>query len=484
MKVLFKFLYILVALSIIISAFYVVFSYGGTDEDSNKETIDEEKPIINTVTGNTTGTLGKITTIYADFTDNVNVTKATIYYKKEESNEWSSSSIINGTFDLEIPKSSLKDWYYYITINDEAENGPVGNPSVDGSEYYTISVKESKKDFVHNVFIEEGTATWCSNCPKIADILSELYESEEHNLYYVSLVEDKNNKAKKRLEEDYNIYGYPTVYIDGGYEVIVGSSKDKTFYEEKIEKASKRDVSHVELNITSEYLPEENKVEIEVSILNFEEADYFGDFKLYLTQRISSWQDYEGEGYHFGFVDYIINQEIEIPSEEEVIISKPFDSRNYDIDNLMLIGVVFNSEKIEKFSNPSDNEKPFNAQYADVCEASYIVESPNLPPEVGITNIKNGRFHLFGKTLFATRNLNTFLIGRTKIKVQASDDSNVDYVELYVDDELIGNVSSEPYEFSLKGPRFFKHDLKAVAVDDKGKKTIVELNDVRMFILF
>lgn len=484
MRLLFKLTYIIVILIIIVSAFYVVFSYGGTKEDTKKDLIDEEKPIINTVTGNTTGTLGKIKTIYADFSDNINVTEAQIFYKKEDAKEWSSDSIIDGEYELIIPKSSLKDWYYYITVNDEAKNGPVGKPSSDGSKFYTISVKESAKDFVHNVFIEEGTASWCSNCPEIADILSEIYESQEYNFYYISLVEDENQAAKNRLENDYNIYGYPTVYIDGGYEVVVGSSKDKSFFENKIDKASKRDVAHIELNITSKYIENEDEVDIEVSILNFEENDYTGDFKIYLTQRISPWQDYNGEGYHFGFVKYILNQEIEVPSEEEVIISKTFDVRNYDIDNLMLIGVIFNHEKIEKYSNPTDKENSFNAQYADVCEASFIVESPNLPPEVGITTVKNGRFHIFGKTLFATRNLNTFLIGRTKIKVQASDDSNVEYVELYVDDELIEKISSEPYEFKLKGPRFFKHDLKAVAVDDKGKKTTVVLNDIWMFILF
>ncbi len=478
-----KLISILVLVILMISAFYVVFSYAGDEENKVKKITDNEKPIINEITGDTTGTLGKITTIHADFSDNINVTNATIFYKKENSNEWSSSSIIDGKYNLEIPKTSLKDWQYYIVVNDEAKNGPVGSPSIDGSKYYNISVRKNAKNLVHNVFIEEATASWCSNCPEIADILSEIYKSENYNFYYVSLVEDKNNKAKERLEE-YNIYGYPTVYIDGGYDVVVGSNKDKSLFEEKIETASKRDVAQIKLNLTSEYLKEENEIKISANILNFEETDYKGDFKVYLTQRISSWQDYEGESYHFGFLKYIINQNIEIPSEEEIMITKSFDASSYDIENLMLLGVIFNSEKIEKYSNPSDKTNSFDAQYADCSEASFVVEKANLPPEVGITSVKNGRFHLFGKTLFATKNLNTFLIGRSKITVQADDDTSVEYVKLFVDDEQIGNLSAEPYEFNLKGPRFFKHDLKAVAVDDKGKKTTVTLNDVWMFILF
>ncbi len=483
MKALFKTISILVIIIILISAFYIVFSVALDKEDETKEFIDNKKPVINNVTGDTTGTLGKITTIYADFYDNVNVTNATIYYKLENSNEWSFSTIIDGEYDLEIPKTSLKDWQYYITVNDKAQNGPVGKPSIDGSSYYTISVRENAEDLKHNVFIEEATATWCSNCPDVASILSDIYKSNKYNFYYLSLVEDKNNNAKERLEE-YNVYGYPTVYIDGGYEVIVGSNKEKSFFEEKIQTASKRDVARLALNITSEYIKEDDEILISAKILNFEETDYTGVFKIYLNQRISSWQDYNGEGYHFGFLKYIINQKIEIPSEEEVIIAKSFDAGSYDIENLMLLGVIFNSEKIEKYSNPDDKDNSFDAQYADCCEASFVVEKANLPPEVGITNVKNGRFHLFGKNLFATKNLNTFLIGRTKITVQADDDSSVEYVKLFVDDKLVGNVSSKPYEFNLRGPKFFKHDLKAVAVDDKGKKTTVNLNDIWMFILF
>jgi len=479
MKKIQKIISVLIVLIIVISALFVFFS----NEPDDKKIIDKEKPIINSITGDTSGTLGKITTIYADFSDNVNITEATLYYKKEDVDKWSSGSILNGSFDIEIPKSSLKNWFYYVTVNDKAGNGPVGKPSIDGSKYYTISVRESNKDFIHNVFIEEATATWCSNCPSVADILSEFYNSNEYNIYYISLVEDKNSKAKERLEE-YNIYGYPTVYIDGGYDVIVGGNKDKSYFEEKINKASKRNVPHIELNITSEYIEESDGVKVTISILNFEETDYQGTIKLYLTERISSWQDYEGEAYHFAFVDYIINQKIEIPSEEERLVSKTFDSSAYDVENLMLVGVMFNSEEIEKYSNPDDKSNAFNAQYADVCEASFIVEKANLPPEVGITNIKNGRLHFFGKKLFATRNLNTILIGRTPVTIQASDDSNVENVQLYIDDELVGEKSSEPYEFKIKGPKFFKHDLKAVAVDDKGKKTTVILNDIWMFILF
>ena len=107
-------------------------------------------------------------------------------------------------------------------MNDAAGNGPVGDPSINGSVYYTISISEEEVDFVHTVFVEEGTATWCSNCPTVSGYIHELYTSEDYRFYYVSMIDDKNTKAEDRLDE-YNIIGYPTVFIDGGY-TLCGSS--------------------------------------------------------------------------------------------------------------------------------------------------------------------------------------------------------------------------------------------------------------------
>ena len=51
-----------------------------------------------------------------------------------------------------------------------------------------------------------------------------MFDLNDPEFYYVSLVEDENPKAKQRLEDNYNIYGFPTTFLDGGYELILGSS--------------------------------------------------------------------------------------------------------------------------------------------------------------------------------------------------------------------------------------------------------------------
>jgi len=477
MKRLSKLVTTIIVAVILISSVFIIYYF------SDNDLIDNSPPSIDSITGNTTGITGKITKIEVSFSDNKNVTKAIIYYRSANVSKWNSSSIISGSYDIEIPKSPIEDWYYYITVNDEAGNGPVGNPSKDGSSFYIISVKEDRKDLVHNVFIEEGTGTWCHNCPEVANILHELYESGNYNFYYVSLIEDINSEAKSRLVEDYNISGYPSVYIDGGYDLVVGA-KEKSVFEEKISSAQKRAVPALYLNVTAQLGESSKETNISIEIINYEDYTYTGRLKLYLTER-NSVPYYGGKGvYHFGFIKIIYNEEINISSKEEKNINQLYDFSEYDIDNLMVIGVIFNSQSVEKYSD-TNKENPFDAYYADASQGALIVEDANLKPEVGITNPKNGRLHIFGKEITLNLNLkNTFLIGRTPITVYASDDSKVEKVELYIDGTFVKTFEEEPYEYLWKKPSWFKlkHVIKVIAYDDEGKTSEAEI-EVYAFIL-
>ncbi|MCJ7572246.1 MAG: Ig-like domain-containing protein [Candidatus Thermoplasmatota archaeon] len=477
MKRLLKILATIIVAVILISSVFVIYYF------SDYNLMDNTPPSIKRITGNTTGTTGKITKIEVSFSDNKNVTEAIIYFKSASASIWNSSSIISGSYDIEIPKNPIEDWYYYITVNDEAGNGPVGNPSKDGSSYYTISVKEDRKELVHNVFIEEGTGTWCSNCPEVANILHELYESGDYNFYYVSLINDTNSEANSRLKEDYNIYGYPSVYIDGGYDLIVGAN-EKSVFEESISKAQKREVPALYLNVTAQLDNSSKKTNISIEIINYEDYTYTGRLKLYLTER-NSVSYYGGQGiYHFGFIKIIYNEEINISSKEEKNIDKIDDFSEYDIDNLMVIGVIFNSQSVEKYSD-TNKKNPFDAYYADASQGALIVKNANLKPEVGITNPKKGRLHIFGKEITLNKNLkNTILIGRATITIYASDDSKVEKVELYIDGTLVKTFDTGPYEYMWKKPSWFKlkHDIKVIAYDDKGKTSEAEI-EVYAFIL-
>jgi thiol-disulfide isomerase/thioredoxin len=130
------------------------------------------------------------------------------------------------------------------------------------------------EEFTHTVFIEEGTATWCHNCPDMANKLNDLYNSEEYPLYFVALVSDENDDANSRLIDDYNVYGYPTAFFDGGKNVIVGSGVSVNTYISKIMNCGQRDVHELNLSLSVEWLGNGN-LEITYSITNNENIENF-----------------------------------------------------------------------------------------------------------------------------------------------------------------------------------------------------------------
>ncbi len=469
---------VVVIVAILLSAStYVLFF---TDVIDNGEA-DDEDPTIDTITGNTTGTTGKITIVSVTFSDNVEVTGAILYYKTVSASDWSSTSILNRSVDLSIPLDSNEDWYYYVTIDDAAGNGPVGDPSTDGSVYYTITVSEENEEFVHTVFIEEGTATDCRYCPNVGKILDALYESNDYNFYYVSLIEDASEEASNRLKNEFNTYGNPTVYIDGGFKVIRGGLNEEDMYAEAISVAESRNVPKIRVTVNAEYDNNTNEILCVAEIENKEAETYSGNLRLYLTEKISSsWNDYDGKKYHFAFIDYIINKDISIDSDGKKSYQETWDASDLIPENLMIIAVVFNSESVGQFANPPDGN-PFDAYYADAADAAEVVEGGDLPPEVGIILPQQGKMYFRGKPilefLYKNRLLNkTRLLGKITITAYATDDSSVDKVELYIDDELISTLEEEPYEWSFRSLSTFKkilppyiHTVMVKAYDDSGK---------------
>ena len=83
--------------------------------------------------------------------------------------------------------------------------------------------KSTSERATHTVLGEYGTATWCGYCKYAHGALKELYAEGNLDFYYVSLVCDMNSIAYSHVVNDYNLYGYPTTWWDGGYKVDVGA---------------------------------------------------------------------------------------------------------------------------------------------------------------------------------------------------------------------------------------------------------------------
>jgi hypothetical protein len=102
-----------------------------------------------------------------------------------------------------------------------------------------------------------------------AENLKTVYDTYDYPFYFVAMIADKVQKAYNRLIGDFNLYGYPTSFFDGGYKVVVGSSSASTFRNRVISSGA-RDVHDLNLNVSLTWAGS-GILDIEVIITNNEE---------------------------------------------------------------------------------------------------------------------------------------------------------------------------------------------------------------------
>jgi len=140
-----------------------------------------------------------------------------------------------------FPPSSKPFDAYFVDASAKAY------PDQTGSNMRTNSI-------THSVFIEEGTATWCKNCPSMASALYNVSEDSSFPFYYVAMIEDVNDKANTRVRDQLNIYGFPTIYLDGGKQAMIGGNPDESEIESLIEQCATSDVHDISLNISVDWI--------------------------------------------------------------------------------------------------------------------------------------------------------------------------------------------------------------------------------------
>jgi hypothetical protein len=194
---------------------------------------------------------------------------------------------------------------------------------------------------------------------------------------------------------------------------------------------------------------------------------YTGQLRVYLTEIIST----TGQGNsptRFSFIEFLIDEEIQVPAKDNTSQTRIVNLSEFDIENLMIFAVVFNVEAHIGYSQPPDKNQ-FNAHYVDAVDATTVVEDGNLPPEVGIQTPSAKYLYRFGKQVRKTFSGNTILIGKTTIEAYAKDDSKVVKVEFYVDGTLMQTLTNEPYEWLWHQFAIGKRTITVQAYDDQGK---------------
>jgi glutaredoxin len=252
---------------------------------------------------------------------------------------------------------------------------------------------QGTRAFTHTVFAEDGTATWCGYCHYAREALDKIYMSGDYPFYYVCLVDDMNTAAAWRVRTQYNIYGFPTVWFDGGYKVAVGGGTgNEAQYRNYINNyCGPRAVSDIDVALNVTWLGNA-AMDISASVKNNEAGDYGGFLRIYVTEVESSmgWHDTTGHPYTFPFLQYAYNGSITIPGGDTWTSTISWDGHNFNdghghnygsiqYGNIMIIAVVYNNLWHQGYSNPPSGY-PFDAYYVDDCTGFWIGD--NTPPNV------------------------------------------------------------------------------------------------------
>jgi len=198
----------------------------------------------------------------------------------------------------------------------------------------------------------------------------------------MALVYDKNSVANARFGE-FNPMWAPTSYWDGGEYVLPGTNY-ATFYN-YLDSAGSRVVPDLVADLEVDWLGNA-KMEISYTVENNEGSNYPGRMRIYIIELESTlWNDYNGNTYYHAFLDFAVNQVIDIPAVDSISDTITWDgvAEGYPgitADNVQVILSVFDDEGHTSYSDPPSGN-PFTAYYADETVAALPEGGENNPPE-------------------------------------------------------------------------------------------------------
>jgi len=238
----------------------------------------------------------------------------------------------------------------------------------------------------HTVLAEYGTSTTCGYCKYANQALKNIYWDGTQDLCVVTFVA-QNSYSSQRFTQ-YNLYGYPTVWFDGGYKVVIGAGSTASAqanYNTAIDQCEVYSVYDVDLQLSANWLGSAT-MEISVSVQNNEASTYDGHIRVYVIEKNSTfWTDTNSLPYGFAFLNYAFNQDISINTGNTWQDTTVWNGNDYGFgsitqDNTMVVAAVFNDDWHQGYSyNPPSN--PFDAYYVDESTVAIPVLD-NEPPDI------------------------------------------------------------------------------------------------------
>jgi len=118
--------------------------------------------------------------------------------------------------------------------------------------------------------------------------------------------------------------------------------------------------------------------------------DYTGTVRIFMVEPTSRWADGNGDPYGFGFLDFALEENIDLKDYdawEQTVSFNPSTAGFEDVteDNIMAMVVVFNSDSVQTDAFPG-YEYYFWAYYTDAAAAA-------TPGEIALNSSDGGFSH-------------------------------------------------------------------------------------------
>ena len=194
----------------------------------------------------------------------------------------------------------------------------VSGKSVMESQTKILSNTNPTFDFLHTVSVEVGTSQNCEPCHDWSQTIYDAYNSGEYDFEYVEYIiydfeGKKLNTEAYNWSKNYSVGKFPTSVLDGNFERIVGDYPD--LLENALNSCGGREVADITGYITVFWLGD-STIQVDIAIENNEQYQYKGYIRACITEIISRYNTFNGEPYHFGFLDFAFNKEITIDAGE------------------------------------------------------------------------------------------------------------------------------------------------------------------------
>lgn len=117
---------------------------------------------------------------------------------------------------------------------------------------------------------------------------------------------------------------------------------------------------------------------------------YTGRLRLYIVEPQSRWDDDDRDPFHFGFLDFALDENLSIQYLDTYAKTVAWSARDagfYNVkeNNVIVIAAVFNSESQKNYANPP-TRNPFDAYYTDATAGA-------KPGDVGTNNVTENFTH-------------------------------------------------------------------------------------------